>query len=463
MGGFPSDKPLCETMRSFSSAAYTLVELLVALALSLLLLLGITELFSRVGGSMNDARSAMNVSANIHEVALLLRKDLARIPDSLAMKPVQIANGNDPPPSDKDGYLEIIEGPDTSDNHPFVDRSKNDNPLDVTVGDVDDIIVFMVQEHNFRGLRSADFRGLILGDDGEFTIEETEDAEIVWFVRGNTLYRRVRLVGVGKTPERALRENRLLHVFHGAPDPASLTTQFPFPLYDSRPEYSGWRYLRVPTLEETIHEDWTESQWKTTPINGNLEANPDLWEQPHFFPDLQDRWSGSLKEFVDNPRHPRAGEDVVLTNVLSFDVKVWCPETGDFVDLGTPGSVWADNDNRPDLNLNLPDFPRTRTWDSWTQEGVYAGALPPYPDKQLIDDVKNAGDNVKDLQAELANAPDNEREPWEQLLEQARDALKQAQERLERFGRLQAIQITLRCFDPASRVIKHVTVVHRFK
>ena len=423
-------------MRSFSPAAYTLVELLVALALSLLLLLAVTELLSRVGGTMNDTRSAMSVSANLHEAALLLRQDFARIPDSLASKPQKIAAGEDV--SDRDGYLEIVEGPDTIGSHPFVNKNDLDedgNPRsDTTVGDVDDIIAFTAFAYRFRGLDHANFRGLVLGDTGEFRIEETEAAEIAWFVRGNTLYRRVRLIpDDASVSERARRENRLLHVFRGAPDSASRTTQFPFPLYDLRPAYSGWRYLRVPTLEETIHENWTEPQWKTIPINlDELEENPDLWEQPHFFPNLQDRRSGSLTGFVARPnRHPRAGEDVVLTNVLSFDVKMWCPKVSEFVDLGWTCEEQCPCGNQcPSLPIDDVDVCPTkcadrcspwcitrnnqplllRTWDSWTCE--YSGESHPDPPY---------------------TAP------------------------------LQAIQITLRCFDPASRVIKQVTVVHRFK
>ena len=385
---------LYEAMRSFS-AAYTLVELLIALALSLLLLIGVIALLSRVGGAMNDTRAAMNMSVSLHETALLLRHDLERIPPSLATKPANIAAGKDP--SNSDGYLEIIEGPMTSLLHPYVDGNGNPDP---TAGDTDDIISFTALASRVRGLFATDLRGLIMDNDGELRVEEREAAEITWFMRGNTLYRRVRLID-DQNPNsipvsgRALRENRLLHTF-GSLDP-SISSVFPYPLYD--PAMPGWYYLRVPILEETMHANWTTTQWKTVPVpNDPTEPNPDIWEQPHFFPDLQDRKSGALREYISTPRLVRAGEDAVLTNVLSFDVKAWCPQTNCFVDFGTQGTVWE--------NGNQPALPNT--WDSWTQEGEYAGKLPPYT------------------------------EP------------------------LAAIQIIIRCFDPASRVIKQVTVVHRF-
>jgi len=407
-------------MRSFFPAAYTLVELLVALALSLLLLLAVTELFSRVGGTMNDTRAAMSTSASLHEIAILLRQDLARIPDSLATKPARIVDPNVDTVSDSDGYLEIIEGPDTIVAHPYVDADGN---VDATVGDVDDIIAFVaLADHAaFRGLFQADFRGVIVDADGEVRIEETKAAEIVWFVRGNTLYRRVRLVNEVDVGERALRQKRLLHAF--APSAAASDTNvFPYPLYD--PDNLGWRYLRLPTLEETLHQKWIDEvfQWKSIDVPETPTVDsPDLWEQPYFFPDLQDRKSGALLEFVnDDPyRNPRAGEDAVLTNVLSFDVKVWCPEVKEFVDLGTSGTTWEDDNNTEWIHENNASDRRRllRTWDSWTRE--YGDSDPEFG---------NAGVVVPPYTAPL-----------------------------------EAIQITIRCFDPASRIIKQVTVVHRFK
>ena len=407
----------CKAMRSFSPAAYTLVELLVALALSLLLLLGVIELLSRVGGTMNDTRAAMSASANLHETALLLRQDLAQIDPALATKPTRIINPEEDV-SDSDGYLEIIEGPDTvfpNSFNPLLDPLPNPLPHpyvddkgkpDVTVGDVDDIIAFTALSSRFLGL-STDFRGLIRNEEenGELRIEEREAAEIVWFVRGNTLYRRVRLINdaTDSVSGRACRENRLLHWFAESNSTDTTTTQFPFPLYV--PD-SGWRYLRVPTLEETINVHWI-GHWKTMDCVPKAPTvdNPDLWEQPYFFPNLQDRKSGSLKEFVQDPRHVRAGEDVVLTNVLSFDVKVWCPKTKNFVDLGTPDTTWDETENKQ--HDGLP-----RTWDSWTQKYKKQDEtieLPPFA------------------------------------------------------ASLEAIQITIRCFDPASRAVKQVTVVHRFR
>jgi type II secretory pathway pseudopilin PulG len=451
-------------MRFFPSAAYTLVELLIALTLSLLLLLGVAELFQRVGGAMNETRSVMSASAHLNEAALLLRQDLARIPKSLADKPERIAKFIDDlstlteSPSDEDGYLEIIEGAGTLAKHPYVNES---GEPDITVGDVDDIIAFTTASNS-----GMPFRGVI-----REKIVERDAAEIVWFVRGNTLYRRQRLIDDVTRNENndkiSYKENEgdiesdfptkaKLDAKYPKPEKAGQfavvekdeTTDggeqrydaveksdgfvwttllshsdlarrarrfghdgladnhrpesFPYPLYAG--ENAGWYYLRMPTIEETDHWSGNNTMfWKTDSTVPKEPAipKPDLWNQPHFFPELQDRKSGSLNECVTDPRNPKAGEDAVLTNVLSFDVKVWDPTTKDFVDLGTEGTIWAHANNKQDKLQGV--------WDSWTQQ--YKDESAPQP-------------------------------PYAHSLE--------------------AIRITIRCFEPASGIVKQVTVVHRF-
>ena len=439
-------------MRLSTSPAYTLVELLIAMSLSLLLLLGVAEMFQRVGGSMKETRSAMSIATQLNDATMLLRQDLARIPDTLPTKPERIKkliDGIISEVDDKDGYLTIIEGPDTPSAHPYIDESGN---RDVTVGDVDDIIAFTA-----RAQGGPLFRGLIRGE-----IAEREAAEIIWFVRGNTLYRRVRLIDnetaegnhllVGSFPswggpgglagvEPEAGQYAIVkddETSDGGPQrydavqgadgltwrvlltPEDLARRarrfgndglspnlFPHPLYGDGNE--GWYYLRMPTLEETDY--WSREgiqDWKTAaPLPHPPEVEkPDLWNQPYFFPERQDRKSGSLKKSVREPRNYRTGEDVVLTNVLSFNIEVWCPSptTKDFVDLGT--GDWISSD------ANLLHGFGGHVWDSWTTE------------------YKKSDGTV-------------ESPPFSASLE--------------------AVRITIRCFDPASRIIRQVTVVHRFE
>ncbi|MDR0608801.1 MAG: hypothetical protein LBG58_01700 [Planctomycetaceae bacterium] len=336
-------------LHDYFYSGYTLIELLIAVSLSLLLLLGVTEMFRHVGSTMSDTQKSLNMSANLNATAMTLRSDLGKLAlrSSHLAKPSRLLVTS-PPPVDN-GYLEIVEGM----NAPYslitgtgLHVSINqvalspDTGSDLTVGDVDDILAFTAES-------GADyqFRGLINGSMGESSF-----AEIIWFVRGTTLYRRVLLIDqnyvcttptqfyekndvsvhfVGTTPtansmsDLVRRENRFAHTI----------TNFPFPLYNSANE--AWYYLRMPTLEETVSASWPPLRQYTAPTNITSVPYWDFWQNPNGLKredtvDPTTNWqldptSGSLANFVTTPRQSRAGEDIVLKNVISFDVKVWNP------------------------------------------------------------------------------------------------------------------------------------------
>jgi hypothetical protein len=192
-------------------------------------------------------------------------------------------------------------------------------------------------------------------------MSESMSAEIIWFVRGTTLYRRVLLIDEhnnctttnyasndvsfrdnGGTP---IPNNQMLNLVRRENRFAHSGGTFPFPLYNNNNE--AWYYLRMPTLEETVHSTWHVGQ--QLPVLGalsNLKMNGDsipttpsttpywdFWENPNGLngqisslptqPWQQDSRTGSINLLVETPRNPRAGEDIVLKNVISFDVKVW--------------------------------------------------------------------------------------------------------------------------------------------
>ncbi|MDR3183065.1 MAG: prepilin-type N-terminal cleavage/methylation domain-containing protein, partial [Planctomycetaceae bacterium] len=218
-------------IRTMQRSGYTLIELMIATAISLILLLGVVEMFRSVAGTMQDTRNALTVSANLEQTAAVLRQDLALIPKSLAEKPAKIINSEEV--SDMDGYLEIIDGDPAS--NPY----KED---DETVGDVDDIIAFTTKP-NIK----VPFRGLL-----QEQVIERSQAEIIWFMRGTTLFRRVRLIddqhvndsGIFSPAELAVRDNRYGH--YGA---------FPHAIYNvpdgkTAVDANDAKYwLRLPTLE----------------------------------------------------------------------------------------------------------------------------------------------------------------------------------------------------------------------
>ncbi|MDR3232294.1 MAG: prepilin-type N-terminal cleavage/methylation domain-containing protein [Planctomycetaceae bacterium] len=362
-------------------SAYTLIELMMATAISLVLLLGVIEMFRSVAGMMHDTRSTLNMSANLEHTAAILRQDLALIPKSLAEKPSKITNGEDV--SDMDGYLEIIDG------NPVPNPYKEDE----TVGDVDDIIAFTTKpnvEFPFRGLRQGQ-------------VIERSQAEIIWFMRGTTLFRRIRLIddqhvadsGIFSPAELAVRNNRYGH-YGSSPHTVYNPHIEDKPNEQTAVDANYW--LRLPTLEETLHDNWhADATWTATYTP--LPTVPvDLWET-RFPGQGLDGKSGSLAAFVQEPRHPRTGEDVILTNVIAFDIKVWDADKKQYTDFH---NIPADEPVKSLVNV----------FDSWSKNHKNAAdqvILPPYT------------------------------------------------------GALTGIQITIRCFDPQSRHVKQVTVVHSFE
>ena len=371
---------------------YTLVEILISVSLSLFLLLGVTRLFQSVGTSITDAQGTLIMTRNLDWVATTLRNDL----DNLTVdvnKPSKLANASNPP-SDSDGYFQIIEG--------------NQTFSDPTVGDVDDILMFTA-----RAPADTQFRGLI---GGVGNVRESPFAEIIWFVRGNTLYRRVLLILDNNTPlpttvsagfyrsndisvhldgtnlvpntlpDLAQRENRFGHTSSGT---------FPFPPYGTAT--SSWDDLRMPTLAECSDPTWPAGGPLTT-VTVSRPSSWDLWENPNLIGLLP---TGAISAY---PNGNRVGEDIILTNVISFDVKVWHPcangNAGGYVDIGdgscaTPGCFGTIG--------RQTDIPRV--YDTWSS--TYAQPAP-------------------------YEAP------------------------------LRGIEVTIRCFDPRSKNIKQIRIVKDF-
>jgi hypothetical protein len=191
------------------------------------------------------------------------------------------------------------------------------------------------------------YRGAV---SGLGNVRESNYAEIVWFVRGTTLYRQARLI-IGDDQNLrnlypaivpvsnnfhdtndvsvyeqggnfhfntlstlARRENRFAHRYVGLPD-------FPFP-HDSK-----YRELRLPTMAEL-------NGGFTVPAGQTYPTTIDLWNEPNYAANAVNGSDISAKSTGWLANGNRAGEDIVLTNVISFDIKVWNPAANEFVDLG---------------------------------------------------------------------------------------------------------------------------------
>jgi type II secretory pathway pseudopilin PulG len=415
---------------------YTLVELLIATTLTLVMMGAVATLFGTIGQSVATSRATMEMSDALRGTTIRLRTDLSGV---LASDPDMFTPPPWPPKSagaDKTGYFEYVEGPVGPDGtsawpvtsvtpgyvarNTDVSRAPSPRPpnppspdpdqilfeQDTTVGDTDDILMFTARLDGERLVGKYYSPTLNLN-----TTIESSDAEIAWFVRGNTLYRRQLLIvplgtAINTSPAGFYANNDisvhlnpatgLLELNSLADDPtlqnglARPENRFAhrsgaiasgnFPYHPSR--VAGWANagtpagalarLNLPLLQETADPLW--------PVGGVLPSiftaggagiftvalNPnvrnasapgapvpfDAWFNPHPWEPFTgsvpvvDKETGIL--IITDATHPyytsttppttpatnplplgcrsgRYGEDVILNNVLAFDVKAWDP------------------------------------------------------------------------------------------------------------------------------------------
>jgi type II secretory pathway pseudopilin PulG len=408
----------------------TLVEMLVATAMTLVIMGIVAQLFGMLGKGVTNSRSVMDLNAQIRSAAQTLRTDLAGITVD-TLPPVA--------PESDSGYLEVVEGP-------MNDTSKGTEQL---TGDCDDIVMFTT-----RSLGEP-FSGRYLRDSST-TVIHSPTAEVIWFCRPSpaeaqkvsgsklyTLYRRQLLVmgyvGIppflgngnsipGTLPAKYLdydlslrregsflrpnslgdltkRENRFLHNVGGVVD----KTTFPF-------DVAG----QIDEIDATTHV-----------LNGQLSGT-------------------------------REGEDIVITNVLAFDVRVFDPiaainggsgEKGEYVDLGSAGGTRAAVGTTFPATGLVPFTSRGvmvanaanrgvlkyPTYDTWSTH--YENNGLDEDQNSVVDDGTNGQDdnanNVVDDPTERETSP-----PYPRAL--------------------RGIEIRLRVYEPSSRQVRQVTVRHTF-
>ncbi len=201
-------------------SGFTLIEILVATAITLMLMASIASMFAFVTNSITDSRAIIEMNESLREAATLLQNDLVGA-TAPTMPPLDPAQNN--------GYVEIIEGPigpvylPTTTNQarfagtnappvsgtPYQIIGTTDvahYPLDESFEDVDDILMLTTASPtgNFFG----DWTDLVAGTD---TVQASPHAEVCWFLRGTTLFRRQLLIvpGLGSVENNDLRNNYL--------------------------------------------------------------------------------------------------------------------------------------------------------------------------------------------------------------------------------------------------------------
>jgi hypothetical protein len=428
-----------------------------ATMLTLLLMAGVAQLFEAVGKGVTKSRALLESNDRLRAVAAQLSSDLGMVTAPM-LPPLR--------PEANQGYFEYTEGPIGPVVRPeAIFANAVTQAADTTVIDNDDMLMMTIHSNTdpFVGRilqkRAPNFNETPdpASPDavGPFVLNRwatSYDAEVAWFVRGRTLYRRVLLVlptfnadvRPGATAVMQLQNNPNKNYpavtgasagqgFYNDYDiSVRLTTSGlvantlgdltkPENRYAHQPRHNGggssgfpfhphfstdwsatgtntsttlytygrpWAKLGLPTLRESAFFDTTNTNgsfsWVAggllpnvgTGTNGNLAMNSvgptanwnvDLWTLPNYWQEQNfavpagqslDPTGGTLSlgssydyayVYYDAINYPNLnshyGEDVVMTNVIGFDVKAWDPgapivadTTGNFALVpGDPG------------------------------------------------------------------------------------------------------------------------------
>ena len=383
-GGFAQNGPvLFFRHRRAVRAGLTLVEMLVVVAVTLIFMFALTQVFALLGDGITSGRALIELNGQMRAITLRLQSDL----DSITVPVIPwetLQNGG--------GYMEIVEGRatdkntdadlelttlwDTNDDgvqdpderafgildpsdpirtqhdidqwdQPPVDGIRNSGEpfFDTRIGDNDDVIMFTARSYD------VPFVGKFVRDNGESVTIESNLAEIIWwtqftpefddvnrngvydFGETKTLYRRVLLIS-------PILSNPPLGAGPTKPDlsQAALTSKNEFIFggdYNGMPTAGSDISVRIGDtgLVPNTLADLTKRENRVARIAQNPSDFPF-----EFDPTLLDRLVG-----------PRQGDDVVLTRVLAFDARVYDP----FAPLVVAGDQLlspSDPDWNPEIN-----------------------------------------------------------------------------------------------------------------
>lgn len=472
-------------MKSLATArrGMTLVEMLVATTCTLILMGAIAQVFGAFGTAVSDSRSMIELDARLRSVAWRLRNDLSGA-TARTLPPLEVEAG--------EGYFEVIEGP----------RGEADGGVDRTSlapADIDDVLLFTT-----RNTETPYLGRYISNPTAAGTTQTTESqlAEVAWFLRPTevptgtsppvatyTLFRRQNLVigYVGFAP------------FYGAANANSVnwTTFNSWATFYDQFDLSAQYQERLGVIVPNSLADLTrrESRFMHN-VGGVIDAKAGSFRFPDGTVNQTFQWQATPAPdgliFDRTKSSTRVGEDVVLANVIGFDVRVFDPgvpvgvpaggdsavvpgdggfaaapvaANGAYVDLGWNKGAYgvvATSGQRPRFaSLGEPlsglrNAAGPSVWDTWSTHYESNG----FDDDAdgTIDEGSNGLDDDSDGKVDespydvdgdgLFTSPGDDPGELETLPPY-------------RFP-LRGIEIRLRCYEPSSRQVRQVTIRHSF-
>ena len=407
----------------------TLVEMLVATAASLIIMAAVAQAFSVFGSAFSSSRSLIEVDSQLRTAAWKLRTDL----DGLTARTIPPLN-----PTMGEGYLEVIEGP-------VRDSQAAANTSDLAA-DIDDILLFTTRSGG------AAFRGKV-----GTTHVESPVAEVAWFLRQSagssgpvtyTLFRRQLLV-VG-------------YAGFGSFAPPNDNTAT-FTNWSSFYEANDLSVRRqgavlIPnTLSDLTRR---ETRFMHNP-NGITDGSgfpymltvstPGVWFDPA---------NGST----------RAGEDVLLTNVLAFDIRVFDPAAAvvvsgaDAVVPNDPGYPASPADSARGCYVDLGHGETMASMPSlfaFAGQGNYRGQALGLSG-QTVWDTWSTHYEANGYDEDGVWGADQGTDGFDTDSDGQVDELDEQETSAPYPVPLRGIEVRIRVYEPTSRQVRQVTVRHTF-
>lgn len=380
--------------RSLGRGGVTLVEMMIALIITLMIVFAMVQAFSRIGETTADGRATIEMLGQIRHCRVLMEEDISR-----CTIPVEMRDPRALSPDQYHGYIELVEGPASDNNLPpnvsgyyvrtGVGLTYNTFNFDdvanllaaesrTLFGDLDDILCMTIRndDNPFRGRFAVGpgVDGVWGNNDDVINVIESNLAEVIWWAELNdqsqppngawdpgetfTIHRRVLLI----RPDLAIpTPGATIQAFHRNNDVSvhyhfDATTHAPMGLQANSLGDLTFRWNR------TAHDPIDFSQQDTA--SNPLGLTTQLTLSPIDPTQLPAYTSASMR-----------GEDVVLSNVLGFDFRVWDPN------VPTCAYAPAAGELSEGLVPGDPGYPAAFTAAAGNYEGVGAfvdlGAVDP--------------------------------------------------------------------------------------
>jgi len=409
----------------------TLVEMLVATAVTLILVGLVVQLFGVVGGSVTASRSLLESTDQLRSASFRLRTDLSGI-TALPLPPAR--------PEADSGYLEIIEGPQTDASFA---------PAGI-LGDYDDVLMFTTRS------QGSPFIGTFNGTESI----ESMTAEVAWFCQ--------------PAPVQPFTDVTLYNLYRKQMLVMGVVGAAPFSTSNSMTGRT------VPTV-------YNSYDVSLRPEGSTLYPNSlgDLTKRENRF--LHVLSSGSAASFpfscligptvsgiVFDTASGRQGEDLILSNVIAFDVRVYDPEAamrlagggqvltpgdrgygaataisptpkGAYIDLGADidAGVGKSGTSLGSAMATRSRFTGACTYDTWSTHYEFNGI------NEDAGDVGDLGtDTGSDGQDNNSNGLVDELAEYDTLPPYS--------------AALRGLEVRIRVYDPSSRQVRQFSVRHSF-